>query len=72
MRPLITRRHTLAGLVLTSLAGGRAARADEPKRLIGVIEEDPPFFQLRHFQLRRRRALLQRAYTPQSRRQDRR
>ena len=44
MRPLITRRHALAGLVVTSLAGGRAARADEPKRLIGVIEEDPPFF----------------------------
>ena len=44
MRRLITRRHTLAGLVVTSLAGGRLARADEPKRLIGVIEEDPPFF----------------------------
>ena len=39
MHPLITRRHALAGLVVTSLAGGRAARADEPKRLIGVIEE---------------------------------
>lgn len=42
--PILTRRHTLAGLAVTFAVGGRAARADDPKRLIGVIEEDPPFF----------------------------
>jgi peptide/nickel transport system substrate-binding protein len=41
--PFIGRRQALAGLALAPL-GSRVARAVEPKRLIGVIEEDPPFF----------------------------
>lgn len=39
----IGRRQALAGLALAPL-GSRIVRAAEPKRLIGVIEEDPPFF----------------------------
>jgi peptide/nickel transport system substrate-binding protein len=43
--PFIGRREALAALGLASLAP-RILRAAEPKRLIGVIEEDPPFFNL--------------------------
>jgi peptide/nickel transport system substrate-binding protein len=39
----IGRRQALAALALAPLAA-RTVRAAEPKRLIGVIEEDPPFF----------------------------
>jgi peptide/nickel transport system substrate-binding protein len=39
----IGRRQALAALALAPLAP-RIVRAAEPKRLIGVIEEDPPFF----------------------------
>jgi len=41
--PFIGRRQALAGLALAPL-GSRIVRAADPKRLIGVIEEDPPFF----------------------------
>ena len=41
----IGRRGTLAGLAAAPLIlSGRRGRAVDPKRLIGVIEEDPPFF----------------------------
>jgi len=43
--PFIGRRQALAALALAPLAS-RVVRAAEPKRLIGVIEEDPPFFNL--------------------------
>ena len=43
--PFIGRREALAALGLAPFAG-RIVRAAEPKRLIGVIEEDPPFFNL--------------------------
>jgi peptide/nickel transport system substrate-binding protein len=43
--PFIGRRQALAALGLAPLAP-RILRAAEPKRLIGVIEEDPPFFNL--------------------------
>ena len=43
--PFIGRRQALAALGLAPLAPG-ILRAAEPKRLIGVIEEDPPFFNL--------------------------
>jgi peptide/nickel transport system substrate-binding protein len=39
----IGRRQALAALALASLVP-RVVRAAEPKRLIGVIEEDPPYF----------------------------
>jgi len=39
----IGRRGALAGLALASVAP-RIVNAAEPKRLIGVIEEDPPYF----------------------------
>jgi peptide/nickel transport system substrate-binding protein len=39
----IGRREALAGLGLTALVP-RIANAAEPRRLIGVIEEDPPYF----------------------------
>jgi peptide/nickel transport system substrate-binding protein len=39
----ISRRRALAGLGLAPLAP-RILRAAEPKRLIGLIEEDPPYF----------------------------
>jgi len=44
MPPIVTRRQTFAGLTAALLAGGSAVRAADPTRLIGVIEEDPPFF----------------------------
>ena len=49
MRPAVVagigRRGTLAGLAAAPLIlSGRRGRAADPKRLIGVIEEDPPFF----------------------------
>jgi len=44
MPAVVTRRQTFAGLTAALLAGGSAVRAADPTRLIGVIEEDPPFF----------------------------
>jgi peptide/nickel transport system substrate-binding protein len=43
MAHFIGRRTALAALALAPLAS-RAIRAAEPRRLIGVIEEDPPYF----------------------------
>ena len=41
---MITRRAALAGLAAPLLFHRRPARAGEPLRIIGTIEEDPPFF----------------------------